>query len=300
MALAPDLLHQFAGLDTRSTANPATFARTKKRQYDAIAAAANAQGLTIHTIDAIGTTWGEAQIGDTDSRRAASAKVIAHENLQAPLRLLAEKTGGLAVLNTDDFDAGLDRIRSSLLTYYSIGYETSPSESDTVHYIEVRLESEAKCETHYRRTLVEKSMRSRVQDEVTSGLFFDVEDDPLGLTIAAGQQVKATDERWQVPLGVFVPVKSLAMVWEGEEYVGRAVHFAAIRDLEGRHTDTQRQAHTFGLTAEEYEEHKEETFPIYIRLLLESGRHKIVVGVLDEVTHQTSILSLQTKSPDAR
>ena len=298
LVLAKDLLHEFAGLDRRRSTATLSMPYNKRRHYDALAATAAAQDITIHTIDATGSSNPTAQIGDSDSARSTSAVVIARRNRQAPLSLLAEKTGGLAVINIDDFDAGLDRIRADLLTYYSIGYEIDSSGSDTVHHIEVKLDKESEYETRYRRTFVEKSIQSRVGDEVTAGLFFDVGGNPLGIEVTSGAQVRATESQWLQPLTVYLPVTSLAMTLDGDDYVGQVVLFVAMRDLEGGNTDVQRQIHDFRLSADEYEERKDDRFTIFLRLLLGSGRHSIVVGLLDQKTHQTSYQKLQTTSPD--
>jgi VWFA-related protein len=303
MALGAELLHQFAGLRTGVNQTGTIYKYSKLRHYNTLIAAINAQELTIHTIDATGSYSKAEQLGDSDSLRSASIAVIARENQQAPLKMLAEKTGGLAIINTDDFEAGLVRLRASLQTYYSIGYDVDSGSngSDTVHHIEVKIDGDVGYETHYKRTYVEKSIQSRVQDEVTSGLFFEQSDNPMGLEVKAGRQLRATETQWQLPLTVLLPAKSLAMVreeGEGGEYVGRVVLFIAMRDLQGRNTDMQRQAHTFRLTADEYEQHKDDPFSIYLRLLLGSGHHRIVVGVLDEVTHQTSIQIMQIRGID--
>jgi VWFA-related protein len=308
MALGAELMHQFAALNagaggqfgalsTSSTTSQAgmIYKYNRMSRYDAFVAAINAQEVTIHTIDATGSFSQAAQLGDSDSLRSAATSVVARENLQAPLRLMAEKTGGLTIMNTDDFEAELNRIRESLQTYYSIGYDldAGSSGSDTVHYIEVRIDSDAEYEALYKRTLVEKSIQSRVQDEVTSGLFFDQSHNPMGLEARAGRQVRATENQWQLPLTISLPVQSVAMIRENDEYVGHAVLFIAMRDLQGGLTDVQRQAHTFRLTADEYEQRKEDRFPIYHRLLIGSADHRIVVGVLDETTRQTSTRILQ-------
>ena len=298
LVVAKDLLHEFAGLDTRKTEATLAMPYNKRRSYDALAATVNARDVTIHTIDATGSSNPAARIGDSSSSRSASAIVIARRNRQEPLRLLAENTGGLAVMNIDDFEAGLDRIRADLLTYYSIGYEIDSSGSDTVHHIEVKLDNESEYETRYRPTFVERSMLSRVQDEVTAGLFFDVGDNPLGIEVTPGAQVRATESQWLQPLTVFLPVTSLAMTPDGDDYVGQVVLFVAMRDLEGSNTDVQRQIHDFRIPADEYEQRKDDRFTISLRLLLASGRHTIVVGLLDEKTHQTSYQKVQATSPD--
>ena len=41
------------------------------------------------------------------------------------MQLLARDTGGLALINTNDFDSGLSRVYQDTSTYYSIGVNVS-------------------------------------------------------------------------------------------------------------------------------------------------------------------------------
>ncbi len=298
LGLGKDLFHQFAGLDARTNRAALDLPYNRKRRYDSLAAAANAQEITIYTIDATGTYSSTPGIGDSESRRSTAAGALDRDNHQMSLKLLAENTGGLAVANSDDFAAGLDRIRADFLTFYSIGYDIDSSGSDTVHHIEIKLDEHPNYKTRYRRTFVEKSMQSRVQDDVTAGLFFDVGENPLGIEVTTAAQIKVTEKQWQQPLTVFLPVPSLTMTREEDEYVGRAILFVGTRDLDDNSTDMQRQIHDFRLPVDQYEERKTDRFPIFLRLLLNSGHHRIVVGVLDEKTNQTSIQRVETTSPD--
>lgn len=298
LGLGKDLFHQFAGLDARTNRAALDLPYNRKRHYDSLAAAANAQEITIYTIDATGTYSSTPGIGDSESRRSTAAGAIDRDNHQMSLRLLAENTGGLAVANSDDFAAGLDRIRADFLTFYSIGYDIDSCGSDTVHHIEIKLDDSPNYKTRYRRTFVEKSMQSRVQDDVTAGLFFDVGENPMGIEVTTAAQIKVTEKQWQQPLTVFLPVPSLTMIREGDEYVGRSILFVATRDLDDNSTDMQRQVHDFRLPVDQYEARKTDRFPIFLRLLLNSGHHRIVVGLLDEQTNQISIQRIKTTSPD--
>ena len=88
------------------------------------------------------------------------------------------------------------------------------------------------------------------------------------------------------------------MIREGDQYVGRVVLFVAMRNLKGNNTDIQRHVHEFRIPVDQYAERKDDRFTVDLRLLLEAGQNTIVIGVLDEKTHQTSFRSLETTSPD--
>lgn len=288
-AIGADLLHQYAGIFGTTSGAATTSTYSQKRRFDALIGAANAQGITVHAIDATGTDRPEAQIGDSDSRHATLAGVLARETFQRSLRYLAERTGGMTVINEDDFVGEIHRMKATLSTFYKIIFELPSGGLDTVHQIEVHLSQDKELELSYSRTFVNKSPESRIQDLVTSGLFFDVSKNPLEIRVATGQPIQATADRWQLPIEVSIPVTSLALTRQGDEYVGKAMHFVALMNIDGKTTDMQRQTHTFRIPVAEYETKKDESFPIFMRLLLDEGQHRIVTAVHDVTTRQTSI-----------
>jgi hypothetical protein len=275
-----------------------TIPYNRRRRYDALAAAANAQEISMYTIDATGTHIPNPPTGNFETALSSSALAIAAENQRMPLRILAEQTGGISVVKTDDFGVGLDRIRADLLTFYSIGYDIDSPGSDTVHQVEVRIDDGSSFQTRYRKTFVEKSLQSKMQDAVTAGLFFGAGKNDMGLEVAVDALSKATEKQWLQPLRVFLPTSSVAMIREGDQYVGRVVLFVAMRNLKGNNTDIQRHVHEFRIPVDQYAERKDDRFTVDLRLLLEAGQNTIVIGVLDEKTHQTSFRSLEMTSPD--
>jgi VWFA-related protein len=58
---------------------------------------------------------------------------------QDSLRMLAEQTGGIAIVNQNDFDKGLKRIDNETSDYYVLGYYSSnPDPTRRTRKIEVR------------------------------------------------------------------------------------------------------------------------------------------------------------------
>ena len=59
---------------------------------------------------------------------------------QDSLRMLAEQTGGIAIVNQNDFDKGLKRIDAETSDYYILGYSsTNPDPLKRTRKIEVKL-----------------------------------------------------------------------------------------------------------------------------------------------------------------
>ena len=294
---ARDLINWYGDLYQRSSTLP-MLARFNRRQlFEAVASSANAQGVTFYTIDASGL-GGDAAVSAEYSRpvdpMTSSIHVI---NYQEPLLYLAERTGGRAIVDSNDATSLLEEMRDDLFTYYSLGYTLSSSGSDTVHRIEVELPGHPEYNLVYRRTLVEKSLETQVQDQVVSGLMLALEDNPMALDLNAGVERPASEGRWILPIEVGLPIESIALLPEAEEYVGRVVLFVANRDMKGRQSDVQRRQFEIRMPPEDYETRRSERYVATLDLLLDSGQHRVVVGVLDPVTRQTSFQTLTRSVP---
>jgi len=300
MVPAKDLLYQLGTTFQKSSTLALEARLNQRRHFQNLASAANSQGVTFYTIDASGMGGAGDSIsaeyaGATDPI-AAGLYVI---NQQEPLQYIADKTGGRAILGVNDVTFGLEQFRQDLFSYYSLGYTISGSGTDRIHRLEVQLPEYPGYKLNYRRSFVEKSLESKVQDRVTSGLTFDLDDNPMAISVDTGDPAPAADERSILPFEIGFPLDSIAMVPEGDEYVGRVVVFIAVRDQKGRQSDMQRRDHEIRIPQSDFEAHHSERFVIELPLLMRSGSFRIVVGVLDRLTRQTSYSTIhRTVSSD--
>lgn len=101
-----------------------------------ITRAANRANTTIYTIDPRGLIAGsdiDEQVDPTEWNRFV-------RKTQDSMRVLAEETGGLAVVNQNDFDKALKRIDAESSDYYVLGYYSSnPDPTKRRRKIEVRV-----------------------------------------------------------------------------------------------------------------------------------------------------------------
>ena len=269
----------------------------QSRRFEALVAAANSQDVTFYAIDAGGLRAAgvaSAEYTDSEDMRAAS---IGRQNYLDSLRLIADGTGGLAIIDTNDVRTRLDRVEQNLYTYYSIGYRLQQSGTDKVHDIKVRLPGHPNYDVQYRRSIVEKSLATRVQEKVVSSLRLDVDDNPMDVQLEPGRPVLASADRWIVPLKVSFPASSVAMVPEGGDYVSRLVLFVAAGDSDGGQSEIVQQNHEARVPADSIERAQEHRFKIDVSLLMKEGSHTISVGLLDQATRQSSYQTIRTSVP---
>ncbi|HSG40209.1 MAG TPA: VWA domain-containing protein, partial [Thermoanaerobaculia bacterium] len=122
----------------QSTSVTKTLQFDVSRRLSELAAQANANRTTFYTIDAAGLRVYESTSAETRGHATAPGLTqivdsVRFSNLQSTLQLMAEKTGGVAVINTNTFMPALERIARDFKSYYSLGY-TPPHFGDGRYY----------------------------------------------------------------------------------------------------------------------------------------------------------------------
>jgi len=105
------------------------------RELGELTKAANRANATLYTIDPRGLVAGP----DMDDEVPMQDWLAYVRETQDSLRVLAEETGGIAVVNQNDFDKALKRIDNETSDYYVLGYYSSnPDPLRRTRRIEVR------------------------------------------------------------------------------------------------------------------------------------------------------------------
>jgi VWFA-related protein len=254
--------------------------------YRGLITTAAAADVTFYTIDARGL---EAELGIEAENRTARSPIgaqIARSNYQDSLSYMADQTGGLAILNSNDVSAGLEKIAEDFETYYSLGYRLVPSGQDRMHRIEVKFKGDRKLTLKYRRFFTEKTLGNQIADRVISGLTFQLPENPLGIEVTTGEPAPASSGRWTLPVDVRIPIERLALIPDGDQLAGYVTVYYAARDTEGKQSDLQTKEHAVKIPQAEYETARTKYYTISASLLLEPGRYRISIGTRDQLTNQ--------------
>jgi VWFA-related protein len=108
-------------------------------QLTELTRAANRANATFYTIDPRGLVAGPDMDVDISQREWGEHA----RETQNSLRVLAELTGGIAVVNTNNFDDMLQRIDAETSDYYVVGYYSSnPDVQDRTRELEIRVSRE--------------------------------------------------------------------------------------------------------------------------------------------------------------
>ena len=286
-----DLFYELSRVSNDSTILTRMYEFDRSRLYQQLAATANAQDVTLYAIDAEGLSMGGMGSAEYSSSQDPLSASVGRHNLTDSIRFLADETGGIAIFNTNDVGPRLELMAQDFFTYYSIGYPLQASGRDKVHRVKIKLRDDpafSGYDVRYRSRFVEKSLETRVQDSVVSSLVFEIDDNPIDLDVVTGTPAPASAKRWLLPTHISFPIGNVAMLPEGDDFVARVVLFIAARDTEGKRSDLVRQEHEVRVPADSYEEARGKNFGIDTQLLMEPGRYKLSVAILDPLTRQDS------------
>jgi len=282
------LMHEYARVFWDNSIYARIAQKDYTQEFRALADAANREGVSLYTIDATGLMPLEGFEAADRYVPEATASWVTTANLQESLNYMADSTGGLAVLNTNDVTAGLQLIRDDLFSYYSIGFSVTSNGEDTVHKTKVELPHHPDYEIRYRKWFVDKSLETRVRERVLQTLVRDLGHNPLGLRLTLGEPAPVTGKRWVVPVRLSIPINSLALEVESGDLVSQIELFFCVRDAEGQGAPTQRREYEIRVPAAQFEPNRVQRYGILVQMLFKEQRHTVAVGLVDRVNHQTS------------
>lgn len=292
-----ELFYEMSRVTRDSTILTRMYEFDASRYYQQLAAMANAQDVTFYAIDATGLTMGGIGGAEYATAQDPMAASVGMHNLTDSLRFLADETGGIAIVSTNDVAPRLELITQDMFTYYSLGYPLQVSGQDKVHRIKVTLREDpafSDYELRYRSRFVEKSLETNIQDAVVSSLAYEIDDNPMELEVTTGTPAPASEKRWLLPTHISFPLEKVALLPEGDDFVARLVFFIAARDTDGKRSDLVRQEYEVRIPAADYEEARTRRWGLDTQLLMESGRYRISVALLDPLTRQDSYETIST------
>lgn len=269
----------------------AQFEFDKTSSYLGIVQSANAAGVSIYAIDVSGLT---VDSNVTAERRTTSQRIdtfLERTNLQSMLSLMAEETGGRAILNKNDVTVPLKEMERDYTSYYSLGYRSVRTGLDRPHKVDVRLKNKKGLTVLARRSYLEKGIETKVREAVTSALFFPRDENPLAAALTVGDPVPVERGNFIVPITIRVPFSRIAMLPEGKRVRGRLVFYFVVVDSEGKQSELTTQPVPVDLDVKAFDAAGARRDFVYdVKLIMIPGGQKLSLAVRDDVTNTTSYL----------
>jgi VWFA-related protein len=274
---------------------------TELMQYDAsrdfrrLGDRANANRVTFYTIDAGGLrvlTAGTVEMAEAgDAGMSSFVDTIFVQNIQESLKFLADMTGGVAIVNTNDVGKDLERIATDLSTYYSIGYTPAHQGDGRLHRIAVKVKGRKGLRVRHRTSYRDKSIGTQMVDGTLSALRYGFEQNPMGLLIEVGTPTARDDGLYLVPVKVAIPLQSVVLLPRSDFFYGRTqLYFGAI-DGEDAVSEVSDLELPIQIPKEQMEAAAKMYYPYETSLLMRSGAHQVAIGVRDVLGAKSSYVT---------
>lgn len=261
------------------------------RRFTELANQANANRVTFYTIDAAGLrVYSSISAENQTAGQGIYIDSVQISNLQAPLQMLAEKTGGVAIINRNEVLPALNKVADDFGSYYSLGYSPTHYGDGRYYKIDVKVKRKGFIVRH-REGYRDKSFESRMTDGTLAVLNFPFEDNRFGLQIEFGQPTAREDGFFLVPVVVRIPLGKLVLVPRDQTQEARVRLYIAAMDDQGGVSDVQQVPLPISIPASEVQAAMGKHYAYSVNLLMRRGDQKVAVGVRDDVAGESSFVS---------
>lgn len=264
-----------------------------------LARTANANGITIYALHAGGLGSYSEGSAENASPTPFSVQQAAISNSTDSMQLISAMTGGIATVGTNNFDGAFQTIENDLNTYYSLGYRSGTERIDRQRMLEVKSRNRSYI-VRARRSFVEKSMRTEMSDRVVANLFYDRPGNEMRITLTTGQPVANDPYTFRVPLEIHIPMEGITVLPQGEVMSGAFSVYVVVSNKNGDMSDVVSKSQQIRLTLEDFAKLKGKYYTYELELVMEKGRNRISVGVVDEIANTTGFERQEVLAADLR
>lgn len=257
---------------------------------------ANANNVTLYSLYLPGRKWEgvkvEASGDDIEGDLAAGAlqpNVAINEALN--LEFVATSTGGLAAVGSEEIARMLPRVADDLENYYSLAYRGKSSAKDATRKVEVRTKNR-QYTVRSRTQVVQKSDETRIKDRLIANLMQQLETPAIPFEVTLGELKPAGRNRWELPLKVRIPIRSLTTLPQGDQEAGAFSVYAVTGGSLGVTSEVQHRTQPFQIPRSDLERARASHFTYDLALTVDQKADRISIGVVDETSKESGVKQL--------
>lgn len=284
---------------------PTGNARAEAMNYDAtnifkeLTARCNASEISLYPINARGLeaavlTADKGAGWDTYSKGSGMMRATSRVQNDA-LKLMANETGGVSILNTNAIAAGLEKMSDDLQFYYSLGYVSPDKVEGKYHSIEVKLVGVAeKYDVRVRHGYLRVSLEEKIRESVYSRLFLQRMDNPMHVMaqVMSVEPLQKT-KKLCLNLKILIPIKNLTLYSQENEYIGRIKVYIALKDSQNHFSPCHELTEDIKIPFRDYEEALRSSYPYIAEMYVDPGDYTISLAVKDVTASVLNYLQLE-------
>lgn len=258
--------------------------RQVPERINAMIQKANEVQVTFYTVDATGLTAegtpaseGSPATNVLAIEQRPNLRFAAQQDRQTPLQMMATDTGGLALLNTNDFQQGLSRIYKQVSNYYTLGITLSKLGITGYQKVDVTVNRPG-LTVRSRKGWAPMTESQKIETRALATMETDLSYKAIPAKI---ETAPATPDKkaYLLPITVLVPADALTFVPQGDKESARAEFYIGAIDDRGNTSPMNRQETTFEIPSGKP---KAGAFVRYAaQLQTKKGNYRIVVNVRD-------------------
>lgn len=208
--------------------------------YTPLRDTANLLGYSLYPVDVPGfqsnVIDAETRAFETTRNSIAGRTFFREEGNHRTLQLLAEGTGGRAILNSNR-ERALETVVEDTRSYYWLGFQSQRAGDDQRHDLEVRVKRPG-LRVRTREDYFDFSRQSEVTLVVESALYFGTPPSELPLDVQLSRPKRSGLRSMTTTMDVLIPVDELTLLPGPDGWVGRVELRVAVLDRNGATTDT--------------------------------------------------------------
>ena len=272
--------------------NAAAQRHDETRRFQQLTAHANANRVTLFTLDAGGIRTGLSQSMSFDGVAPSYQNDRLHwTNIQGGLQQLASETGGKALLNSNDLADLLEDVTEQLVSTYSLGFSPDERRSGEVRRLKVELAPHAAQgrRVEYRRSYRDKTQDEQLSERLISAAYLGSTPNPLGVAVDLGATTPREKKVHRQPVSIVVPEEGVLLVPGAGGPGGQLRLLLLAVDEEKRGRTSVRQM-TVPVGPAGDVQATDGAFRFEVSVSLAEGDYKVVVGIRDETTGEMSLV----------
>lgn len=270
------------------------------RRFQELTSSANANRVTFYTIDAGGLR--SMGLGDASVQNSAKGNYLGTstmieqiniQNSQSSLQMMAEETGGKAIINANRITDALNLVSGDFDNFYSLGYSPAHFGDGRYYELQVRVKGKKDLVVRHREGYRDKPLAAQMSDGTMAALMHGFESNRLGIKLEFGAAERNKDDKYLVPVNVSIPLGRITLVPNDVTYVAKLRLFVAALDGDGGISEVQEQEVPISIPTAEIDKARKQWYLYSMKLLMRDGPHRVSIGLRDDVSAESSFITGQ-------
>jgi len=211
------------------------------------------------------------------------------------LKIMAEETGGVAILNTNEIESGLKKIEDDFSYHYSLGYVSPSREDNKFHSIEVKLAGVKDGYTvRVRHGYLHYSPEETIKKSVFSRLYLERLYNPMNIKIQVlpEERIPGSDNL-SLDIKLLIPIKDITLLENAEDYTGQIKVYVALKDAGGYISPCHELSQDIRIPKKDYGTAIKSYYPYVAEMFVKPGVYTISLAVRDVLGESTNYLQFE-------